>query len=72
MTTLPRTDVLRRRVGLNYLEWLAEPGEYIVAESLSKADRARLARLTRKAGNTFRSSRTVDGVLVTIWKGVLR
>lgn len=64
------TETIPRRVGLNDLDWLAEPGEYRIAESMSDADRARLQRHGRKVGNTVRTSRDTGFLRVTVWKGL--
>jgi hypothetical protein len=73
MTTAITRDTIRRRVDLNYIEWLTEPGEYTMpSRGVGRADRARMGRIARKGGCTFRSN--LDGagnLLITIWKGVL-
>lgn len=58
-------------VTVNDLDWLAVPGEYVIRESVDRADRARLQRLARKQGNTVRTSRDSGRLLVTVWKGLL-
>lgn len=65
------TDTLPRLVGLNYIEWLGQPGEYVLRETISRADRARMARIAKRNGCTLRSQRTASGFRVTIWPGVL-
>ena len=64
--SLPATEVLRRLVDLNDVDWLGEPGLYVLRESLSAADRSRMSRIARRAGCILRSSRDHSGLLVDV------
>lgn len=69
MSAVLPQDTMRRLVGLNYVEWLGEPGEYVLRETVNSADRARMARLAKRAGCVFRSSRDHSGLLIDIRRG---
>lgn len=56
---------LRRLVDLNMVEWLAEPGEYVVRGGY-RSDVARMRRIAKRHGRIVRSTWDAGRLLVDI------